>query len=291
MARGRQGTGGDRHRRRIAVARCPADLWLGVVAVGRFRRDPHRAPRGGGVGDSGAVRGQQDPQCRRRRAGRSGRCSLDGVIRSVTLPQVDRNGVMVDFGAALAAMVNPAATTTQYQVWLSSAAPSDMAARLARQHVYVTAHDPLVHLPSGPGPQRAGVRRLAVPHLRARRDCSRHRRDGRRAGGVRPPAGLRVGRARGGRGLAPHAAAGRRRPSRAASSGSGSSSDWPRGWSVHGSRCPARRSSSTRRPGRRWCSGCRGRCWPRSPSGWSSSSSSSASPSRGWSSGPPHRAS
>ncbi len=62
---------------------------------------------------------------------------VDGVIRSVTLPQVDRNGMMVDFGAALAAMKNPAETTTQYQVWLSSSAPSNMAARLARQHVYV----------------------------------------------------------------------------------------------------------------------------------------------------------
>ncbi|MGH2873564.1 MAG: hypothetical protein ACRDL5_14025, partial [Solirubrobacteraceae bacterium] len=39
---------------------------------------------------------------------------LDGVIRAVTLPQVDRNGVMVDFGAALAAMHGPAAPTTQY---------------------------------------------------------------------------------------------------------------------------------------------------------------------------------
>jgi hypothetical protein len=62
---------------------------------------------------------------------------VDGVIRAVTLPQVDRNGLMVDFGTALAAMDSPAATTTQYQVWLSSHAPSDMAARLARQHVYV----------------------------------------------------------------------------------------------------------------------------------------------------------
>lgn len=62
---------------------------------------------------------------------------VDGVIRSVTLPQVDRNGVMVDFGTALAAMHNPAAPTTQYQVWLSPSAPPDMAARLARQHVYV----------------------------------------------------------------------------------------------------------------------------------------------------------
>ena len=62
---------------------------------------------------------------------------VDGVVRAVTLPEVDRGGVMVDFGAALAAMHNPAATTTQYQVWLSSSAPSDMAARLAREHVYV----------------------------------------------------------------------------------------------------------------------------------------------------------
>ncbi len=63
--------------------------------------------------------------------------SVDGSIRSVTLPQVDRNGIMVDFGTALAAMHNSAAPTTQYQVWLSSAAPSDMATRLAREHVQV----------------------------------------------------------------------------------------------------------------------------------------------------------
>ena len=62
---------------------------------------------------------------------------VDGAIRAVTLPQVDRHGIMVDFGTALAAMAHPAATTTQYQVWLSSHAPSDMAARLARQHVSV----------------------------------------------------------------------------------------------------------------------------------------------------------
>jgi hypothetical protein len=62
---------------------------------------------------------------------------VDGVIRSVTLPQVDRNGIMVDFGTALAAMANAAASTTQYQVWLSSSAPPDLAARLARQQVYV----------------------------------------------------------------------------------------------------------------------------------------------------------
>ena len=62
----------------------------------------------------------------------------NGVIRSVTLPQVDRSGIMVDFGTALAAMDQPAETTTEYQVWLSPSAPSDMAARLAREHVYVT---------------------------------------------------------------------------------------------------------------------------------------------------------
>ena len=62
---------------------------------------------------------------------------VDGVFRSVTLPEVGRGGVMVDFGTALAAMNQTAATTTHYQVWLSSRAPSDMAARLARQHVYV----------------------------------------------------------------------------------------------------------------------------------------------------------
>ena len=62
---------------------------------------------------------------------------VDGVIRAVTLPEVDRGGVMVDFGAALAVMNHPSASTTQYQVWLSSDAPADLAARLARQHVYV----------------------------------------------------------------------------------------------------------------------------------------------------------
>jgi hypothetical protein len=62
---------------------------------------------------------------------------INGVVRSVTLPRVDRNGVMVDFGTALAAMKSPTATTTQYQVWLSPSAPSDMAARLAAQHVTV----------------------------------------------------------------------------------------------------------------------------------------------------------
>ncbi|MDE3132822.1 MAG: hypothetical protein KGL15_02015 [Acidobacteriota bacterium] len=62
---------------------------------------------------------------------------VDGAMRAVTLPQVGRSGVMVDFGSALAAMNHQSASTTQYQVWLSADAPRDMAARLARQHVYV----------------------------------------------------------------------------------------------------------------------------------------------------------
>lgn len=62
---------------------------------------------------------------------------VDGVARAVTLPQVGRGGVMVDFGAALALMHHQSASTTQYQVWLSADAPRNMAARLARQHVYV----------------------------------------------------------------------------------------------------------------------------------------------------------
>jgi hypothetical protein len=63
--------------------------------------------------------------------------TADGLIQSVTLPQVGLTGTMVDFGAALAAMQGPPARTTRYQVWLSPAAPPDMAARLARRRVYV----------------------------------------------------------------------------------------------------------------------------------------------------------
>jgi putative ABC transport system permease protein len=62
---------------------------------------------------------------------------VNGVVRTVTLPRVDRDGVMVDFGTALAAMHHPSAGSTQYQVWLSPQAPANMAARLARQHVHV----------------------------------------------------------------------------------------------------------------------------------------------------------
>jgi hypothetical protein len=63
---------------------------------------------------------------------------VNGVIDSVTLPQLDRVGAMVDFGAALNAMGSPAAATTQFQVWLAASAPKDMAARLTQQEVRVT---------------------------------------------------------------------------------------------------------------------------------------------------------
>lgn len=62
---------------------------------------------------------------------------VDGAIRAVTLPQVSRGGVMIDFGAALAMMNHRSAHKTQYEVWLSPDAPPDMVARLARQHVSV----------------------------------------------------------------------------------------------------------------------------------------------------------
>ncbi|MFZ0385527.1 MAG: FtsX-like permease family protein [Solirubrobacteraceae bacterium] len=62
---------------------------------------------------------------------------VNGMFQAVTLPEVGRNGVMVDYGTALAAMGQTAAATTQYQVWLSPQAPLNMTARLARAHVYV----------------------------------------------------------------------------------------------------------------------------------------------------------
>jgi hypothetical protein len=72
---------------------------------------------------------------------------VDGVMRSVTLPQVDRGGVMVDLGSAMAVMNHRMAERTQYEVWLSAKAPTDMVARLARQHVYVqrTVHAATYH--------------------------------------------------------------------------------------------------------------------------------------------------
>jgi hypothetical protein len=62
---------------------------------------------------------------------------VDGLLRAVTLPQVDRSGVMVDLGSALAVMNHRTAGRTQYEVWLSANAPANMGARLARQQLYV----------------------------------------------------------------------------------------------------------------------------------------------------------
>lgn len=63
---------------------------------------------------------------------------IDGLFQSVTLPQLDRYGVLVDIGLAQQAMADQAGQQTQYQVWLSPSAPRDMTARLAKQGVVVT---------------------------------------------------------------------------------------------------------------------------------------------------------
>jgi hypothetical protein len=64
--------------------------------------------------------------------------SVGGVLTSVTLPQLDRYGVLVDFGTAESEMTRPAATTTHFQVWLAPGAPSDMDARLTKLGVTIT---------------------------------------------------------------------------------------------------------------------------------------------------------
>lgn len=63
---------------------------------------------------------------------------LDGVVTSVTLPQLDRFGFLVGLAPALAAMTQPSDPGTQYQVWLGPGAPRDMSKRLARLGVRVT---------------------------------------------------------------------------------------------------------------------------------------------------------
>ena len=63
---------------------------------------------------------------------------IDGAIRVLSLPRLDRSGAMVDFGQALAAMTEPPGSTTVFQVWLGAGAPDDMSARLAAQGVVVT---------------------------------------------------------------------------------------------------------------------------------------------------------
>jgi hypothetical protein len=63
---------------------------------------------------------------------------IDGVAESVTLPELDRFGVMVDLGLAQQAMAAGPGFQTDYQIWLSPSAPKDLAARLARLGITVT---------------------------------------------------------------------------------------------------------------------------------------------------------
>jgi hypothetical protein len=63
---------------------------------------------------------------------------VDGLFEAVSLPQLDRYGVMVDLGAALNEMTGGQGTAAHFEVWLSPHAPTDMAARLAHQGVTVT---------------------------------------------------------------------------------------------------------------------------------------------------------
>ena len=63
---------------------------------------------------------------------------VDGLFQAVTLPELDRYGVMVDYGAALREMISRPGGTSRFEVWLSASAPSDMQARLAKQGVRVT---------------------------------------------------------------------------------------------------------------------------------------------------------
>jgi putative ABC transport system permease protein len=62
---------------------------------------------------------------------------LDGVATAVSLPYLDHTGVMIDFGGALNAMRAELSNETQLEVFAAASAPSDLAARLARQGVTV----------------------------------------------------------------------------------------------------------------------------------------------------------
>lgn len=64
--------------------------------------------------------------------------SLNGEHRALSLPTLDRNGAMVDFGVALNAMRGQFSPQTQLIVYASSAAPADLADRLKAQGVTVT---------------------------------------------------------------------------------------------------------------------------------------------------------
>jgi hypothetical protein len=63
---------------------------------------------------------------------------LDGFTTAVTLPELDRDGAMVDLGAALRAMTSPVGGGVRQQVWLGPGAPKNMPARLAAQGIKVT---------------------------------------------------------------------------------------------------------------------------------------------------------
>ena len=63
---------------------------------------------------------------------------LDGTASAVSLPTLDRNGAMVDFGTALNAMRGQFTPQTQLAVYVGPSAPSDLADRLAREGVTVT---------------------------------------------------------------------------------------------------------------------------------------------------------
>jgi hypothetical protein len=77
---------------------------------------------------------------------------VDGVMQAVALPELDRYGVMVDYGAALREMISRPGGQSRFEVWLSADAPPDMRARLAKQGVTVTG---VVH---------AGTFRTALDH-------------------------------------------------------------------------------------------------------------------------------
>ncbi len=63
--------------------------------------------------------------------------SLDGIHTVVSLPELDRTGVMVDFGTVLAAARGGLMPTTRLEVFAAPGAPADLASALAKQGVHV----------------------------------------------------------------------------------------------------------------------------------------------------------
>jgi hypothetical protein len=68
--------------------------------------------------------------------------SLDGFTTAVSLPMLDRTGVLVDLDTAVLAMRAGLTSQTQYAVFASSAAPADLAARLRAHGLTVTRTSP-----------------------------------------------------------------------------------------------------------------------------------------------------